>query len=170
MMMVYNEERLSYKGFISWILIANANSSYLIDALTLRNHMGSLGNVILSVSNLDFIKLKHHKANLRLVPCLCLPQEGLWNIHGQYLQLGMPWSRVRVACRNGLHWAGGVRRRVERKPRNDRSKANQAKTITNNKSKLKTSIGVQLEDATQATGCISRIDVLWDAAVPISRV
>lgn len=36
---IYNEYKLSYKGFISWILLANTNHCFLIDGIQLRNYL-----------------------------------------------------------------------------------------------------------------------------------
>lgn len=42
---IYSEYGASYKGFISWMLLANSNHCFLIDCITLRNSLDTTRKV-----------------------------------------------------------------------------------------------------------------------------
>lgn len=81
---VFDEKSTSYKGYASWILMANSSDCYLIDSLTLREHMKVLEEVAFSL-NIDHGEWENFQVDVQFVENYQQVQEGFWDIPDKHL-------------------------------------------------------------------------------------
>ena len=83
----FSEKTLSYKGYISWLLLANSNVCYLIDCAILHNDILYLQHVSLS-SYIGSGESKSHQACVKGHRGFKKFEKGLRNILTQLVSLG----------------------------------------------------------------------------------